>query len=167
MKKELTPKDFATLQRNAIRAYCAAVYALADLYAIGREKYGRKALLEMTTFPSTKIDWFISISGALNRSGSLPEHLAEVVETSRPNVWLEKAKENGWTPVQLRKEIRKASKDFKKPSKKIEVSSWAKHLMLAKMELSRTPGLDHSIASSYLGDIAQCISASSCQPKTL
>lgn len=137
----MTPKEFNTEHKEAIELYSYAVWQLADLLAVGKKEFGRKQLLELTRLPSNKIDWFISIANLTHRDiNTLPESHYEVVGLS-PKVakqWLDRSSKEGLKPTELRKLIRDTNKQYKKPIKQIEVSQWAKNLMLADNELKRT-----------------------------
>lgn len=142
----LTPADFNRLYTNQIKQYSNSVWSLADLLKIGKEKYGRNALLDMTTLSPTKIDYFIAIASVKCRNtGSLPETHFEVVDTDKQEYWLNKSVTDKLKPTELRRLIRDGTKSVVKQSKIKDTSSWSKNLMIAEVELRRAKNINAKV----------------------
>jgi hypothetical protein len=149
--KELTPQEFNKLHHNAIKSYTTAVWQLADLLKLGKEKFSRKTLLDMTCLPSTKVDWLISISNLINRDlACLPEVHYELIGSDKAAYWLNRSIEENLKPTQVRQLIRDSKAINKPKTNKInKCSEWSKHLMLAEAELKRS-GVDKATINERL-----------------
>lgn len=157
--KNLTPQEFITLQKDAIDAYNAAVYMLADILKLGKEKFGRKQLMELTPFPLTKVQWFVAIASITHRNPkTLPELVVEVVNVPNANQWLKRAISENWSPLQLRKAIREKQRAYKKVAPLKNVAEYPRLMDQVERELKRLPSEERVRAQVYVAKRVQELS---------
>lgn len=137
---QLSNKDFFVLQKNAIDRYSSAVWNLSDLIRIGKDRFGRKNLIEMSVLPSTKVDWLLAIASLKQRTSALPEVHYETVNVKDGKKWLKKATKENLKSTELRKQIRTSQSLYKKPKKMPVAASWPKYLLNAELELKKFVG---------------------------
>lgn len=132
--KELTPSEWSKLHREALTLYKDAVWNLAEVMKLGKEKFGRNTLWTMTPLAPNKVTWLVGITTVPRNSNLLPEHHSEVIGLSDAKKWLTKAEKENLDPVNLRKQVRKGHCNVKK-EKAVQVCSWSKNFLLIEKEI--------------------------------
>lgn len=161
---DLTTREFQRLQKDAVKMYVDACWTLANILTLGKNKFGRKQLLEMSSLPSTKIDWFTAIGSLPYRTSALPELHYETCGVKNGKKWLKKAVSEGWNPNELRKEIRESNADHYRAPKRIETAKWLGQLLSVEAELRSFQG-DKTKAAERLKplvDMFHSFSSGSC-----
>ena len=145
--------------QTAINNYTTSTYQLASLLALAKKEVGRKHLLDSINMSPIKIDMLTAIAEIDSKhvTGLTPEHVQEVLGTKRKVYWLNQARTKQWTPIQLRKSIRKATCSIPIKKDNIKISQWARHLMLAESEIARTKDVNKDIIRSALERINNTI----------
>lgn len=152
-KEKLTVAEFRQLQSDAIKAYNSASWMLADILSLGKQKYGRTQLMELTPLTLTKVQWFISISSVTKRNPELlVDHHFEVAGNPKASYWLNKAEKEKLNPLQLRVAIRKENASFKKTPSLKNVAEYPKHLDFIEREFKRMTPEERQRAKEYLAN---------------
>lgn len=149
--KDITPNDFITAYKIAIKDYKDSVWNLANLLLLGKKSFGRKALLELTQFDLSKIKWLISIGTTKRSQYLLPDHGVEVAGNAKAAYWLRRAEECCWTPLELRQAIRDHHSIYQDDNKSIKgIASYPKHTDMIQRELSKLSIEDKLKAVEYI-----------------
>jgi hypothetical protein len=147
----LTPSEFNILYRNTIKTYISATWALADLLAIGKNKFGRKTLMELVNLPITKVKWLISIAGVpIRNQKMLPEIHFELVGEKKCKEWLDRAEAENLDPLKLRSLIRKNSSRKQKNMPILKTTSYPKYMDCISRELKSMPEHEKKKAVEYI-----------------
>lgn len=132
--QELTPQEWYQLHSDALTLYKDAVWNLAAVMKLGKDKFGRNTLGKMTNLTRNKVNWLIALSRVPRNNNLLPEHHSEVVGLKDARRWLSKAEKENLDPVELRKEVRSGQRKVKKETP-VAVPTWAKNFLLIQKEI--------------------------------
>lgn len=151
----ITPNEWNKLYNNAIASYSSSVWQLADVVALGKDKWGRSNISDMTGLDQSKIRWLSAISEVPTREAKLlPEHHSEVVNVKRSKYWLQQALKNKWKPTELRAAIRKAQATVEPPhTKRVNSGEAAKALLILESQLSRCDDTQRTQILSRMSDV--------------
>lgn len=150
-KEQLTPAEFSRLQQDALDVYNAAVWNLADIILLGKNKFGRTNLMALTPMTLTKVQWLAGIAGLSNRNANLlPEHHAEVIGRKDAAKWLRVAVKEKLNPLKLRQRIRKHEGNFKSTPKLTGVCDYPRLLDQVERELKRLAPEERERARQYV-----------------
>ena len=147
--QKLTSKEFNRMYQDAIQLYKDAVWQLADIIALGTEKFGRENLLEITDLDRSKIRWLCTIAGITKRNSTLPECHYEVSGLDNRSYWLRIARSENLKPSELRKRIRKSQKHFNK-EKNINAPAYSKYTLLLQNDLRKLGTIERQQAIEYI-----------------
>jgi hypothetical protein len=141
---------------NEIAAYNRQTLALADALNAAKKQYGRAALLKMIPMSSTRVDYLCGIAEVKYRYVSC-EHMAEVLGVIQKTKWLKRAKKEGWSALELRKQIRASQKSIVAPVTQKRLPQWSRNIMLATQELNRSRDINVDAAKELVSKLQQVI----------
>lgn len=150
-KEKLTAQEFNRLQEDALRAYSNAIWMLADVLKLGKDKFGRTQLMKMTRLSLSRVQWLVGIANLPTRDlDLLPDVHAEVIGNTKPNYWLRLAKSERLNSIELRKQIRKSEKSFKDTPKMKNISEYPRLLDQIGREINRMTPEERERAKQYV-----------------
>jgi hypothetical protein len=141
---------------NLIAIYNQQTLALADALNAAKKQYGRKDLLKVLPISATRLDYLCGIAEVKYRFLSC-EHMAEVVHVIQKTKWLKRAKKEGWSALELRKQIRASQKSIVAPVTQKRLPQWSRNIMLATQELNRSKDINIDAAKELVSKLQQVI----------
>jgi len=134
--KELTPAEWSACLKEALQLYKDAVWNLAEILALGKNKFGRNTLWKMTPLPHNKVGWLVAITTVNRRYELLPEHHYEVVGNKDADKLLQQAIDNNLNPIELRKQVRATHRKVVTEDK-ANISTWSKSFSILEREINK------------------------------